>query len=231
MSMSEWMDWYSILMPLMGLPLGLFLWGRDGDSGGAYRLLVYAVPVVFSYVCPYLGSSVFGIYRFNTRFGLGKITLLHGFMFGAASGLLAWACVGGSTRDGSLCGCLRSGFVVGTVLAFWNGRFDAWMIRVGFAEVYNDAWARGSDAEAIAADYAPVYFGTFGFCYGVSLELGKGLLGQSWFGGGSLAMLAAAVPASTVLPVLAYGLHSRWRHGHWGLGPRPQQSQEKGPDS
>jgi len=66
---------------------------------------------------------------------------------------------------------IRAGFVMGSALAFWNWLYDVHAIRVGFLIVYNRAYSEDRGPEAIATEYCPVFFGTFGICYGVAIRV------------------------------------------------------------
>ena len=114
---------------------------------------------------------------------------------------------------------IRAGFVMGSVLAFWNWLYDIVAIRTGFIVVYNRPHFDKLGPEATATDYAPVLFGVFGLCYGVTvrvsqyylLELGRWeLLG--W-------LSISGILAVLVLPVLAFVVSSYLRNETTGLRP------------
>jgi hypothetical protein len=138
-------------------------------------------------------------------------------VFGAATSVLAWLALDYPLRTYDTTELLRSALVLGSVLAFWNWLYDCYAIKAGFIHVYTAPYARGESAEAIATDYAPVLFGTFGACYGVCLRWFERTLiyDQSveplWL----LAVVSHA--ACLICPVAAYAALSFARRGEFGL--------------
>ena len=61
--------------------------------------------------------------------------------------------------------------MLGSVLGFWNWLYDLYAIKAGVVTVYNRNYSERRGAEAIATQYAPAYFFTFGMCYGVSIRV------------------------------------------------------------
>jgi len=136
----------------------------------------------------------------------------------SATATLAWLVHGDPVHD--LWGVARSALVLGSVLGFWNLLYDVVALESGILRVYNQPWAEGKPAAAIALDYAPWFFGGFGAIYGAGLGALEWLAAS-----GSLAGLVFAlaftllVASSLLLPVAGYVLQSRRRHGHWGTRP------------
>ncbi|MBI4576137.1 MAG: hypothetical protein HY722_07745 [Planctomycetes bacterium] len=207
---------YQVVAPLVLTPLAYALW--LDRLGGDPLLAIYALslPVVVSYVIPGIGTNVLGLWEFHTRLRVGRFRPHHGFLFGSATAVLAWACSYPLAPGAALAGeALRTGFILGTTLAFWNWLYDIHAIRSGFITVYNAPYRRGEGAEAVATDYAPLYFGSFGFCYGVVLRLGEGLAV-----GPGLVSWSLALVLLLALPAGAYVLSSYLRTGQSGLSPQ-----------
>jgi hypothetical protein len=125
-------------------------------------------------------------------------------------------CVPDAAAGFSLGACLRAGLVTGSVIGFWNWLYDIYAIKSGFIIVHTRLAADGQPAEVVATHHAPVYFGVFGACYGVCLQLVDALSAGSQPNvyvtiavGGNL--------AATVFPVLAYVLWSYATQGESGL--------------
>ena len=207
---------YQFAAPLILLPISYWLWlGRyDGDHRMA--LLTLSLPIVFAYVIPGIGTNWLHLWEFNTTFRLGRFRPHHGLVFGTATSLIAFAVLP-APEGHSTATFLRSGFVLGSVLAFWNWLYDIYAIKVGFILAYTKIRADGGNAETIATDYAPVLFGVFGFCYGVTVccyelllyDQGRWhLLWRSLFLGQALCLAA---------PVAAYVTVSFLRTGKTGL--------------
>jgi hypothetical protein len=112
---------------------------------------------------------------------------------------------------------LRAAFVLGSVLAFWNWLYDALAIRAGYIAVYTRRSHEGADAYAVAADYAPVLFGTFGACYGVLLRLAEWRLGSGANWQSAWWIIAIGHAACLLLPVAGYVASSWMVRREWGL--------------
>jgi hypothetical protein len=208
---------YQYITPLLLFPLSYYLWLRQFDGNHRFVWLMLSMPVLFAYIIPGLGTNWLKLWEFNTRLRLGKFRPHHGFVFGTATSLIALLCVASPPADFSLMEFIRAGFILGSVLAFWNWLYDMYAIKAGFLVVYNKAYAQKLGPGAIAADYAPVLFGTFGVCYGLTirfsqyylLELGRwDYYGFLWIGGNL---------AGLTIPVLAFVLHSYLKYGETGL--------------
>jgi hypothetical protein len=161
---------YQYAAPLVLLPLGWWLWWLRFHD---HRLVAVALsfPIVFAYVIPALGTNWLRLWEFNTRLRLGRFRPHHGFVFGSATSLLAIAALPLSTGAPTLGGLLQSAFVLGSVLAFWNWLYDGLAIRAGYISIHTRLAHEGADAETVAGDYAPIFFGVFGACYAVVLRL------------------------------------------------------------
>ena len=217
---------YQYAAPLILLPISYWLWLQR--YGGDHRmvLLTLSLPVVFAYVIPGLGTNWLRLWEFNTRFRLGRFRPHHGLVFGTATSLFALAVLVPGEKHG-VATIMRSGFVLGSVLAFWNWLYDIHAIKAGFIRVYTRAWLDDRGAEAVATEYAPILFGTFGFCYGVAicsyelLLIDHGQWNLLW----PLLILGQIVCLAA--PVLAYVSVSFLRTGQSGLQGYEQLSQGK----
>ncbi len=208
---------YQYAAPLLLFPVGYLLWldWYGGDHG--LVLLTMSIPVVFAYVVPGIGTNWLGLWEINTTLRLGRFRPHHGFVFGTATSILTLLCLQPPTGPVGAGDIARGGFVVGSVLAFWNWLYDLLAIRAGFITVYNRPYRDGRGPEAIATDYAPVLFGVFGAWYGVAILMNHHLLhtlGRTdlyWW------LLAAGNVLGIALPVIAFCALSYARHGDAGL--------------
>jgi hypothetical protein len=225
MSARKFFSCYQYLGPALLTPLACWLWLRTyrGDT----RLVAMAVllPILYAYIVPAVGTNLLKIWEFDTRFRLGRFRPQHGFVFGSATAMLAWLCHG-HLATGWL-DVARTALLYACVLGFINLLYDIKAIACGFLRVYNQPWAEGHGAEAIAMDYAPWIFGGFGAVYGVSLAGAEYWLAHVtpdvWaFSGYFLLSLALAI----ALPVLGYRHHSFKAHGHSGCHPVVRQYHE-----
>ncbi|MFN0162647.1 MAG: hypothetical protein ACKVQQ_15550 [Burkholderiales bacterium] len=206
---------YQYAAPVVVLPLSYWLWLER--CGGEHRLaaLMLAIPVLYAYIVPAVGTNVLRIWEFNTRLRLGRFRPHHGFVFGSATSLIALAAL--PTGMHGPWEVLRAGFVLGSVLGFWNWFYDVEALRAGFLRVYTHSYAQRRGPEAIAMDYAPPIFGLFGVCYGIAVALAETTLidPTRWDLYWGFAFLSMAL--CIALPVGGYVAWSYWRTGANGL--------------
>lgn len=207
---------YQYLGPLILLPGAYRLW-LDRSDRHDFVVLVLLVPILFQYVLPAIGTNVLNLWEIDTRLRLGRFRPHHGFVFGTATAMLAWLAVGEPGSGWSAAGAARAAFIMGSVLGFWNWLYDMYAIRSGHIRVYTQPYRDGRGPEAIAADHAPVYFGTFGLCYGLAIYTGQILLVQQGRSELFWPLLAFSVIGSLVVPAASYVAHSYLHHGHDGL--------------
>jgi|RhiMethySRZTD1v2_1073278.scaffolds.fasta_scaffold06863_9 hypothetical protein len=207
---------YEYLAPLVLFPVSYYLWLSRFDGRHDFVLLALSLPVVFAYVIPGLGTNWLKLWEFNTRLRLGRFRAQHGFVFGSATSLFALLCMDQTATHGWF-EWFRTGFIMASVLAFWNWLYDIHAIRAGLIVVYNLPYSRRQGPEAIATAYAPVFFGSFGACYGIALSIDRYYLLElgcrecAWplFIGGTLAVL--------IVPVVMFVLYSYATDGVSGL--------------
>lgn len=203
---------YQYLAPLILFPLGYWLWFRSSGSHG-FAAYAMTIPVLTAYIVPGIGTNVVRLWEFNTRLRLGRFRPHHGFVFGSATAVLAFGCSGIVLQGTGFGAVLTSGFVMASVLGFWNWLYDIYAIRADIIRVHNKPSFNGEGAEAIATDYAPAYFGMFGFIYGIALIIGHRNPDHLL-----LIWVQYQVISATVPVVFFMGL-SRLRHGYWGVNP------------
>ena len=207
---------YQFIVPSLLAPLSYWLWLHRYGGDHQMVFLALSLPVVFAYVIPGIGTNWLRLWEFNTRLRLGRFRPHHGLVFGTATSLFALVTLS-FPGQWSIAGVLRDGFVLGSVLAFWNWLYDSFAIKSGFIKVYTRLQSEGASAEEIATDYAPILFGTFGFCYGISIRVLEMVLSdpaQQWM---IWPVLAACHAACLASPVLIYITVSLLRTGETGL--------------
>ncbi|MBN1760784.1 MAG: hypothetical protein JW863_20815 [Chitinispirillaceae bacterium] len=208
---------YQLLASFVVLPISFMLWSAHFGGRRDLALVVVAIPVLFGYIIPGIGTNLLGLWEFKAGLHFGRYTLFHGLMFGGASSFLAYTCSPIMSGSGFR-HMLASAHVMAAVIGFWNWVFDGYAIRTGLAVIYNKPHFEGRSAAEIVGDYAPVYFGAFGACFGTGIHL----LGN-WDTDGSTGLIwpAAGVCAflSMGLPVVAHCIWSLLRHGYSGLRP------------
>lgn len=217
--MHAFFNLYQYIVPALLFPVSYLLWLHRLQGQHSIVLLVLSMPILTGYIIPAIGTNWLKLWEFNTHLRLGRFRPHHGFVLGTAVSLLAFLCIDPAPTSAHPFDLVRAGFIMGSVLAFWNWLYDIYAIKAGFIIMYNCPYFQGRGPEAIATDYAPVYFGTLGLCYGILLQLTHYylLVEEQWalftplLLGGNLIMLT--------LPVLMYMLWSYLRTGTSGLKP------------
>jgi hypothetical protein len=208
---------YQCVAPAVLAPLSYWLWLRALGGDVKLTLIVWGAPVLWAYLVPGIGTNVLKVWEFDVRLRLGRFRPHHGFVFGSATAMFAWAVHGTAARDAW--DALRLALVLASVLGFWNLLYDIKALQSGILRVYNEPWARGAGPAEVALDYAPWFFAGFGAVYG----LGIGLIDlhaaalQTW--PRALGALGALVAVGAVLPTLGYMWRSMRLHGHPGTRP------------
>lgn len=217
--MRRMFDIYAVLAPLVLMPLAAWLWWRHYDGNAPLVALALGVPVAHAYIVPGIGTNVLGMWAFNARLKLGKFRPQHGFVFGSATALLTLLVIGAPDADAGIDAALVAGLAGGVLLLAVNWIYDALAIKHEVLEVYNQPWADGAGAWAIAGDYVIWFFGMFGLIHVGGLKLAEGILvgAPSWSVG--IAIGAAMLAATLVVPTLGYVAASLVRHGHSGCRP------------
>lgn len=208
---------YQYMVPLALFPPCYWLWWSRYGHDHRLTLFALSIPIVFSYVVPALGTNWLRIWEFNTRWRVGRFRPQHGFLFGTATSLFGLLCLGYPPQSYDVWEFLRSGLVMASVLGFWNWLYDFHAIRVGFLRVYNRAFAENRGPEAIATEYCPVFFGSFGFCYGIAIRTGEYYMAASGRADLFWPLLIICLLAVLTCPVGAYVMLALATTGRTGL--------------
>jgi hypothetical protein len=218
--MKRFFGLYQYAAPLLIMPLAYVLWFERLGGRHDLTLLVLSWPVVTSYIIPAIGTNYLKLWEFDTRLRLGRFRPHHGFVFGSGMSLLAWVCLPATPPTLlSMWEVTRQGLVLGSFTGFWNWIYDAYAIKCGFITIYNRPHAQGAPPAAIAADYAPMYFGLFGFCFGALIYLVDYFLYWRemhhlyWW------ILGLGMAVILTLPTLLYSAAYYVRHGELGIYP------------
>jgi hypothetical protein len=210
---------YQYVAPATLFPASYYLWLRRLDQDHSLVLFTLAMPVLYAYVIPGIGTNCLKLWEIHTRWRLGRFRPHHGFVFGTAASLLALLCVEEAPARLSPFSIFRAALITGSVFAFWNWLYDISAIRAGFISVYNRPYSQKLGPEAIVTDYAPVLFGSFGAWYGAALHVGHYYLlhlGRSdlfWV------LFLAGNLGALIVPVAAFVFSSYVKHGESGLKP------------
>lgn len=216
--MKRLFELYQYLVPLGLTPLTYFLWCRTLDGAWLPLSVAWLLPIVFGYVVPGVGTNILGVWEIHTRIRVGRFRPHHGFIFGSASSLFAWM-VYTAPMTSIYDACIYA-FILASTMAYWNMLYDISAVKHGFISVYNQPWADGKGPEAIVLDYAPVYFGMFGFTYGLAIGTGSllhqaGVTGVWW----TIGFFALSIVVSIAAPIIVYVRRSYKKHGHMGCHP------------
>ena len=212
----SWIRWYPFVAPVLLTPASLYLWWMTSTNWLVVGV-AWAVPIAWAYIVPGLGTNVFKVWAFNTRWKLGRFRWHHGFVFGSATAMLVWLISPQGVR--SAWGVVQLAFIEACVLGSINYLYDVKAIKLGILSVYNQPAAEGQPAEVIAMDYAPWFFGGFGAVHGACLGGAMLFATQVQTPVAVLTWSVLALLLCIGLPVLGFMWQS-WRvHGHPGLRP------------
>ncbi len=216
--MKRLLSFYQYLAPLVLAPASFVLWQRASGGQPQVIAIAWGLPILWAYILPGLGTNVFKVWEFDVRLKLGRFRPQHGFVFGSATAMIAWLvhadAIGGSFD------LLRQALVFGAVLGFVNLIYDIKALEAGVLHVYNEPWADGLPASAIAMDYAPWIFGGFGVVYGAALSCVQWLTRSGPLDAVAFALLfGASLILALALPTGGFMLQSLKRHGHAGTRP------------
>ena len=208
---------YQYVVPVLLFPLAYWLWLSRYDGEHTAAILALSMPILFAYIVPGLATNWLKLWDFNTRWKVGRFRPQHGFLFGTATSLFGLLCLAYPARGFDILEFVRAGFVMGSVLAFWNWLYDLYAIKVGFIVVYNRKYHENQGPEAIATHYCPMFFGTFGVCYGVAIRVCEYFLMHLQRGDTYWLLFIACNLLVLIVPVLAFVLFSLATNGETGL--------------
>lgn len=217
---------YQYLALLVLFPWAGYLWLNRYDGNQEAVLVVMLIPILYSYIVPALGTNWLKLWEFDTRFKLGRFRAYHGFVFGSATSLVTCWVLPYSTGSFSVLEGLWAGFVLGSILAFWNWVYDLLAIKAGFIKVYNRAWSEGRSPAEISMAYAPVTFGAFGFVYGIIIHFVERVLLAPAAEYSILLVLISGVLVAIVVSVGGYSLFSWITIGESGFRSYEDEKQE-----
>jgi len=217
--MRRGLETYATVAPAVLTPLAAWLWWGHYDGHAGLAAIAVLVPIVHAYVVPGVGTNVLQVWELDTRLRLGRFRPHHGFVFGSATAVLVWLTMGAPNPQAPAREVLRGALVAAAVLGAVNGVYDVAAVRAGILRIYNQPWADGDGPVAIVADYAPWFFGVFGFVYVAGLRLAEAALAANPHPLAALTVGLGLVVATVTLPTLGYVAQSYLRHGHHGCLP------------
>jgi len=209
---------YQYIAPAILTPLSFYLWWNEYYNW-PQTLVAWLIPVLWAYIVPAVGTNICKVWEFDVKWKLGRFRPHHGFVFGSATATLAWLIHGQQSHG--VFEILRFALILCSVLGFWNLLYEVKALHSGMLKVYNQPWADGEGAVAIAFDYAPWFFGGFGFAHGLSIGILEFLVTE--FGVPNMLESFVAVTLGLALcimiPVLGFIRRSIRTHGQAGIRP------------
>lgn len=217
--MKRFFSVYQFVVPLALAPASYWLW--LGRYGGDHRmaLMTLAVPVIFAYIVPGIGTNVLKLWEFDTRLRWGRFRPHHGFVFGSGAALLAFISTSGTAAEITLPGVAQQTFIVGSIFAFWNWLYDAHAIRAGFIRIHVQPFIPEKAPAGIAMEHAPVVFGGFGAAYALWLIIAQSLMDGGGGDGLAWLLLFAGIGFVILVPTGGFVLRSYLKYGESGLRP------------
>ena len=209
---------YQIVVPIVLFPLAYWLWLERFSGNHAVAALVMFVPVIAYYVFVIVGITRLRLWEMNTRPTIKGMRPHHGFVIGAATGLLAYLSLQSiAVGHGGLGGILTAAFLVGSVFGFWNWWYETYAVKSGFISIYTKRIADGASAEEAVTDYAPLLFGSMGACHGAMVKTAENMLLLEHSMQLYWAIAVSGGVALIAVPVFLYLLAHRIRYGESGL--------------
>lgn len=207
-------DIYAGLTAALLSPLSLWLWIRTYPENKILALAAWGIPAIQGYVVPMVGANILRVWEWRAAGQWQRIRIHHGLVFGGATSLLAWGVRPGPVS--SLGEALGLGVFLMMVLASVNFVYDVLAIRSGVLVVRNEPWARGESPSKIVGDYAPWFFGGFGFIYGTGLGILEFAPKAPFF---RTIICFGIATAGILVPFIGYRWRSKIKFGHSGCHP------------
>ncbi len=216
--MKRFYDVYQFAAPLLFFPIAYWLWWQRFAHRHELAMLVMFVPVVAYYIFVLVGILKFRLWRMNTWPTIRGVRPHHGFVISTASALFFYLCLRMvPTQETGIASVLTAMFLGASVFGFWNWWYETYAIKSGFISIYTKKVAEGATAEEAVTDYAPVFFGSMGACYGGFVKTAENLLMSEYtlLSYWTVAVLGGV--AMIAVPVTLYMIVHRARHGESGL--------------
>ncbi len=209
---------YQFIAPIVFFPVAYWLWWRRFGQDHELALLVMFVPVVSYYLLVGIGVVRFRLWRFNTSPTIYGMRPHHGFVFSTAAALFFYICLRMVPVDHTgAASVFTAAFLGASVFGFWNWWYETYAIKSGFISIYTKKIAHGATAEEAVTDYAPLFFGSMGACYGALVKVAENLLLAEH---GMILYWTVAIVGGLsmiVVPATVYVVAHRFRHGESGL--------------
>ena len=210
---------YQYVGPMILFPASYYLWLRRVDYDHQLVLFMMSMPILYAYIIPAIGTNWLKLWEFKTRWRLGRFRPHNGFVFGSAISLFALFLVEPRPVSLGAMELVRTGFLTGSTMAFWIWIYDIYAVKSGFLVVYNRPHFYNRGAEAVATEYAPVFFCAFGICYGLAIHIGEYYLLEQGRSSLYVPLFIAFNAVLLTVPGLAYVVSSLVRNGDMGLRP------------
>lgn len=215
--MKRFFSIYQYVAPIAFVPISYWLWLGRYNGDHQLALMTLAVPILYAYIVPGIGTNVLKMWEFNTRLRLGRFRPHHGFVFGSGAAFLAFVSTTGVTTELGAAALAQKAFVVGSVFAFWNWLYDAHAIRAGLIRVHVQPFFPEKEPAGIAMEHAPVLFGGFGAAYVIWLSVAQSLMVDDGGAGLAWLLLVGGVMFVIFVPVGCFVLRSLLKYGETGL--------------
>lgn len=201
---------------LILFPLVSYIWYKNVQNP-LFATLVLLMPIVVSYIIPAIGTNVVKLWKFNARAKIGNFTFYHGIMLGTLINMFNAIMYAISPNYKGVWEAILFGLVAGTLVAFWFLLIDIQALKDGFLEIYNKPAYEKKSPYEIIADYAIIYFFTFGAIHAFYIKLMQYCLIHPEKNFYFLSVFAYI--AVLILPCAICCCVSKFKHGTWGIYP------------
>ncbi|MCP4413735.1 MAG: hypothetical protein GY808_14340 [Gammaproteobacteria bacterium] len=150
--------------------IAAFLYWREVTKSQLFALFIIALPVLYGYIIPGIGTNIMKKWRFHGKMLLGNYYIHHGFKY--ASNLNLSFFVAFSDAYVQPNPSLHRYITIALSTAFIQGYIiwihDTHCIKQGMLELDNPFSRAGKSAEEISFQYAPLTFFLIGLTFAIS---------------------------------------------------------------
>jgi len=219
----KFLFFFDHILPFPLMFIMFYLWYRRFDGNGWMASFVLALPFVWGYVVPGIGTNLLKLWRFEGKGRIGNFYWHHGFMYAGPLALLLYTTFG----DGpvSTTQIITIILCTGGMQGLLSSQHDIMAVKAGTLIIDNPPGRAGKSAEEIVNYMSPLYFFLLGSMYasGCIYAYGFFVTGKMQTAGGFSYLLLVGLTLMAVVPsvpyLLAIALHNKRNRPSSRLSP------------
>jgi len=157
------------IVALLFFPFTVILWYVTIDDIFSVAHLVL-MPVIIWYLIPFVGTNIFKLWKFNTKYKFGNFSIFHGIILGSAINISGYLMYIISPDYVNIFNTIVFAGIGASFITFTNWLYDIYAMKNKYL-VVNTNISKGKRAIEIAEDYVPPYFYSFGFIYCIFVKV------------------------------------------------------------